>query len=299
MELLLSRWSIAAQIASALLIAVFFVVVSRSVRRVELRSWVYAWIVNLFAVLAMLAPAFGKTMFVALLGAALLIVAVRRPRSVWLAAGFGLRALLAVVVDEPFVPLIDAAAQWVITLGCAVALYRTVQQELIDANQALLAAKDVLQDLVDRDSLTGLANRRALPAILRDAFESGATLFFLDLNDFKDINDSYGHHAGDECLKRFAHAIQTSFRPGDHVIRYAGDEFVVVAPGVEPQAIADRIGAVRERLKFEKDSGPQIRFSVGHAYLAPKGDAEAAMREADQAMYRDKKAKTLKMRVPR
>ena len=298
MDLLLSRWSAAAQIVSALLIVVFFVILSRSIRRIELRSWLYAWVVNLFAALAGLA---GKIPFVLLLGVALAVVVVRRPRSGWLAAGFVLRALLALVdLKQPFVlTLIDAAAQWVMALGCALALYRTVQQELLDANQELLAAKDALQELVDRDSLTGLANRRALPGILRDAFESGATILFLDLNDFKDINDSYGHHAGDECLRQFARAVQTSFRPGDHVIRYAGDEFVVVAPAVEPQAIAERIGGLRERLKFEQHGGPQIRFSIGAAYLAPKGDAEEALREADRAMYRDKKAKTLKMRVPR
>ena len=169
----------------------------------------------------------------------------------------------------------------------------------MDANQALLAAKEVLQDLVDRDPLTGLVNRRALPAILRESFDSGATIFFFDVNDFKDINDSYGHHTGDDCLKRFARVLQASFRPDDHVIRYAGDEFVVVAPAVEPESIADRLDTLRERLKFEQTSGPPLRFSVGHSYLPPHGDAETALRQADQAMYKDKRAKTLKMRAPR
>jgi diguanylate cyclase (GGDEF)-like protein len=380
MELLLWRWSTAAQITSALMIAVFFYVLGRSVKRIELRPWVNAWLVNLVALAVTLifwlaqpdsqlsfillrwAYTFAKTMFVLLLvlgafrfakwgraaaivgvltfggafvlngvdkigvaqsaviGICLTVGAVRARRTGWLAAGFTLRAVLAFIETAAYAsqltqhawskkPLVgiflashssfDTGAEWVIALGCVLALYRRIHEELVDSNQALLAAKDVLQELVDRDSLTGLANRRALPGILRQSFDSGATILFFDLNDFKDINDSYGHHMGDDCLKRFARVLQASFRPDDHVIRYAGDEFVVVAPGVEPDGVADRIANMRERLKFEQTGGPQIRFSVGHAYLPVRGEPEAALRAADEAMYRDKKAKTLRVRVPR
>ncbi|PYQ27571.1 MAG: hypothetical protein DMF56_19520 [Acidobacteria bacterium] len=379
MELLLWRWSTTAQITSALMIAVFFYVLGRSVRRVELRPWVHAWLLNLGALAVTLifwlaqpqSPVvfialrfsylFCKTMFVLLLvlgtfrfrqwtrvaggvavfafgaafvlntvdkigvvqsgviGTALLIGAVRllrqRVRGMgWLTAGFAIRATLALIEtvaygaqsSKPFVGVFlashssfDTGAEWVIALGCVLTLYRRIQEELVDANQALLAAKDVLQDLVDRDSLTGLANRRALPPILRESYERGATIFFFDLNDFKDINDSYGHHAGDECLRSFARVLQASFRSDDHIIRYGGDEFVVVAPGVEPGSLAERIASLRERLKFEQTGGPLLRFSIGEAYMPPKSDPETALRAADKAMYRDKAAKTLKMRVPR
>jgi len=385
MELLLWRWSTAAQITSALMIAVFFYVLGRSVRRIELRPSVNAWLVNLGALAVTLifwlaqpdsqlawlvlraGYLFCKTMFVLLLvlgtfrfakwGKVAAIVAgfsfagafvldgvdkigvvqsgvigiclafgavrlvVKRVRgSGWLAGGFALRAALAFVETgayavhlaehawskKPIVGIFlashssfDTGAEWVIALGCVLTLYRSIQHELMDSNNELLAAKEVLQDLVDRDSLTGLSNRRALPQVLRDSFDGGATILFFDLNDFKEINDSYGHHMGDECLRRFARVLQASFRPGDHVIRYAGDEFVVVAPGIEPYAIADRIDALRERLKFEHTGGPAIRFAVGHAYLPPKGEPDSALRAADEAMYRDKAAKTLKMRVPR
>src|SRR5437764_11270165 len=91
------------------------------------------------------------------------------------------------------IPRFDTGAEWVIALGCVLILYRTIQTDLTKANVDLLAAKETLQELVDQDALTGLSNRRALPAVLRAAYETGATVMFFDLNDFKAINDSLGH----------------------------------------------------------------------------------------------------------
>lgn len=380
MELLLWRWSTTAQITSALTIAIFFIVLTRSVRRVELRPWVYAWLVNLGALLVTsvfwfaqpssqavfvalrTAYFFSKTLFVVLLalgawnvsrrtpsalhrgalvgvvlysiaaafvldsidrigvvqsavigllltaGAVLLFVR-RVPGSGWLAIGFALRGFLGIVEAIAYgtrvVPgewssheaigiflashsSFDTGAEWVIALGCVLTLYRTIQQELTQSNVDLLAAKEVLQELVDRDPLTGLSNRRALSGVLRESFSTGATILFFDLNDFKLINDSYGHQAGDDCLKRFAAALQESVRPGDHVIRYAGDEFVVVAPELSADERDERIDRLRDRLKFERGSGPPITFAVGHAELPAGGEPDAAIRAADEAMYQQK-----------
>lgn len=191
----------------------------------------------------------------------------------------------------------DTGAEWVIALGCVLTLYRAIQQQLTQSNLDLLAAQEVLQGLVDRDPLTGLENRRGLPAVLRGAWPTGATLLFFDLNDFKLINDSYGHQAGDDCLRRFARALEASFRPGDHVIRYAGDEFVVVAGAAEPSQVLERVKRLRERLRAARAEGPEIRFSVGHAYLPAHGDPEAALRAADEAMYREKSSKPRRLRT--
>lgn len=252
------------------------------------------------------------------LAAAALVLVRRHARAWgWLAAGFAIRALLAIVESLAYATRVwprpwsshdaigvflashssfDTGAEWVIALGCVLTLYRTIQEELTRSNADLLAAKETLQELVDRDSLTGLANRRALPAALEQSFDTGATILFFDLNDFKMINDSYGHQAGDECLRAFATALQESFRADDHVFRYAGDEFVVIARGVEPEQIAKCVETVRERLRFERSSGPQVRFSVGQAYLPAQGEPDAALRAADEAMYRDKARQTRRMR---
>jgi diguanylate cyclase (GGDEF)-like protein len=251
-----------------------------------------------------------------LIGSAVVLLVRRVPGSGWLAVGFTIRGALAVVEtaayatrvfatpwpDDPAIGIFlashssfDTGAEWVIALGCVLTIYRTIQQELTQSNADLLAAQNVLQELVDRDSLTGLSNRRALPAVLRDSYASGATILFFDLNDFKDVNDSYGHQAGDECLKRFARALLATFRPEDSVIRYAGDEFVVVARGIEPPQIADRVDFLRERLELDR-GGAQIAFSAGHAYMPVHGDPDVALKAADEAMYREKANKPRRLR---
>ncbi len=383
MELLLWRWSTTAQVASALLIAVFFGVLGRTMPRAELRPWVQAWLANLVALVVTIVfwfarPSsawslssliwgyfFFKTMFVVLLaiggwrfvrpdarlrlglvtaivaaaavlpavfatsvagigvvessavtivlGAAAVTLLVHRvPASGWLAAGYLVRAGLGVIEagaygsqlgPTPWLPAdrvgtllathssFDTGAEWMVALGCVLLVYHAIQRELTTTNANLLAAKEALQDVADHDSLTGLSNRRVIPAVLRAAHDTGATIFFFDLNDFKRVNDSYGHQAGDECLKRFAAALRASFRPADHVIRYAGDEFVVIAQGVEPPQIVDRIEQVAARLRAEPVRGHEIRFAVGHEYLPVNGDGEAAMKTADERMYRQKAAR--------
>jgi GGDEF domain-containing protein len=354
MELLLWRWSTTAQIASELMIAVFFVVLARSVRRVEMRPWVQAWLWNIAALLvtiifwfaqpssrvAFMATVFGytlsKTIFSLLLVAgtwsfvrhrpgvavrrmlaaailysivaaltldkidklgvaqsaviglilgsgALLLIINRVPGAGWLTAGLSIRTLLAIVetlahaarlvpqhvVSESAIGIFvasyssfDTGAEWVIALGCVLILYRTIQQELTQSNVDLVAAQEVLQQLVDRDPLTGLANRRALSDVFRSVRGTGATILFFDLDDFKGINDSYGHQTGDDCLRRFARVLLASFRPEDHVIRYAGDEFVVIAPSVDSEHVVERLEGIRERLKFERrTSDPLLSWS--------------------------------------
>jgi diguanylate cyclase (GGDEF)-like protein len=378
MELLLWRWSTAVQFTSALMIAVFFGVLARSVRRAELQPWVVAWLANVVALLipiafwylrpdsaaAFLAMRWGyflsKTLFVVLLvvgahgfvggglsvrpgkplllavgvysgmaaamlhgidqagtlqsgvtavllaAGAVLIVARRAPGSGWLVCGFAARAILAAVESVAYgsrlVPgsgsssrtlgfflashsSLDAGAEWVIALGCVLVFYRTIQRELTQSNSDLLATQSVLRELVEIDPLTGLPNRRSLPPVLHDAAGTGATVLFFDLNDFKGINDAYGHQAGDDCLRRFARALQDSFGPEDHLARFAGDEFVVVARQASPDQIAASLNRLREQLRFERASGPAIQFAVGQAQLPVGGNPDEAIRAADAAMY--------------
>jgi diguanylate cyclase (GGDEF)-like protein len=236
----------------------------------------------------------------------------------WLVAGLGIRALLAAGESAAFATQLgasatdvvvrrflaaassfDQGAEWLLALGCVIALSERVQRDLRQANEGLLAAQEDLRRLADRDPLTALANRRQLPQALRAVQPEGARLLFFDLDGFKQINDRYGHHVGDECLKRFAAALRESFRPGDTLIRYAGDEFLVVAGGLDEASARARVAALRERLQWGGASAPAIRFSVGVAALAPGGVPEDAVRAADESMYAAKEVGRRQSKAPR
>ncbi|MGA9332765.1 MAG: GGDEF domain-containing protein [Rudaea sp.] len=224
----------------------------------------------------------------------------------WLATGFAIRSLLAIASSAAYAlqwangatagssilsvflaahSSFDTGAEWVIALGCVLTLYGTIQRELTQSNNELRTAQDEMRQLLIRDQLTGVFNRRSLPTMLREAQTTGATILFFDLDDFKKINDQHGHHAGDACLVRFARALQENFRSGDRVIRYAGDEFVVVAQDMEAAEIAQRIHAVRQNLAPQAPDVQPINFSVGSAALPVDGDPESVLRKADEAMY--------------
>jgi diguanylate cyclase (GGDEF)-like protein len=177
---------------------------------------------------------------------------------------------------------IDLAGEWLLALGGVLAITLRTQTEMEATNGDLLSAQEELRRLADRDPLTGLANRRALPEAFRAVHDEGAAIVFFDLDGFKGVNDTYGHAAGDQLLRRFADALRACFRPGDAIVRYAGDEFVVVAIGMSPEMATERMEQLRATI--------DIAFSAGVAELKPGGDAEVALEAADEAMYAAKGA---------
>ncbi|AZQ68022.1 EAL domain-containing protein [Silicimonas algicola] len=110
---------------------------------------------------------------------------------------------------------------------------------------ALSAANDEIRRLAQEDGLTGLMNREALLARLDELTAQGHggrpfTLFMLDLDRFKNVNDSFGHHVGDGLIKVVAQRLQGAVRSGDMVARLGGDEFAVVMPGVASQGAGEK-----------------------------------------------------------
>jgi diguanylate cyclase (GGDEF)-like protein len=185
----------------------------------------------------------------------------------------------------------DSIVEWLLALGCVLAVSEWVQRELLKSNGELLGAQEDLRRLADRDALTGLANRRALPEVLRAAQPAGATLLFFDLDQFKQINDLHGHQAGDDTLRRFAAALRESFRPSDALVRHGGDEFLVVANGLDSASVNGRIEALRDRLRRAATGAPPIEFSVGVAEMPAGGHPDVALNLADEAMYEAKRAR--------
>jgi diguanylate cyclase (GGDEF)-like protein len=144
------------------------------------------------------------------------------------------------------------------------------------------------------DSLTGLANRRAAEEILAaeisraQRFRHELAVVLLDLDRFKEINDSFGHAAGDTMLRAVSRLLTSLARQGDTVARWGGEEFVVVLP--ETDLPGGRRFAERLRRTIEAHPVGDMRTtaSCGVATMLPEDDADALLRAADQGLYRAK-----------
>jgi diguanylate cyclase (GGDEF)-like protein/PAS domain S-box-containing protein len=142
------------------------------------------------------------------------------------------------------------------------------------------------------DALTGLANRSALFAVLAArlhvATGDGCGLLFCDLDGFKQVNDRFGHAAGDRLLVAVAERLRRLAGPEDVVARLGGDEFVFVHPGVDPDRLAARAERLEELLREPFDvAGTPVRIgaSTGSATGLPGDDPDTVMTRADMAMY--------------
>ena len=150
------------------------------------------------------------------------------------------------------------------------------------------------------DQLTSLPNRRSLFAHLSrelaraERLKSEVGLLVMDVDEFKSINDTYGHHAGDRALREVAVVLQSGLRPYDICVRYAGDEFIVVLSECSREMAEARRRDLQERIgqiELEVRPGKTIKLgaSVGAAVYPHDGaNYEALLADADHRMYRDK-----------
>lgn len=132
------------------------------------------------------------------------------------------------------------------------------------------------------DSLTGLANRRMVARAI-GRVEEGDVVIMLDLDHFKEVNDTLGHAAGDDVLRAFGAAIRDSMRGREFAGRFGGEEFVVILEAsTNPDAFLERL-----RANWERDRTNPITFSAGFAFA--RKEASLSLRAADNAMYRAKR----------
>lgn len=164
-----------------------------------------------------------------------------------------------------------------------------------------IQARKELEQEARHDALTGLYNRRALDAILpiaqarSDRSGLQLALMFIDLDDFKGINDTYGHDAGDDLLRTISARLQSCIRRTDCLVRLAGDEFIVILEGIVPgldeaREVAKKLlAAIAEPIIIKGDvirSNASVGFSM---YEPGSGKApDELMREADRWMYKAK-----------
>ncbi len=171
-----------------------------------------------------------------------------------------------------------------------------VMQELHNLNLRLHQAKLTAEEQAMTDTLTGLANRRSMDIVIGRLIQSGTVfgLMHIDLDFFKQVNDSLGHAAGDAVLQRMARILRDETRDNDTVARVGGDEFVLIFPGL---AQLDRLNAIAARI-IERLSHPipfegqhcrvsaSIGMTVSSAYFKPR--AEQMLSDADRALYASK-----------
>lgn len=141
------------------------------------------------------------------------------------------------------------------------------------------------------DPVTDAYNRQYYEDQLRELSGSYAVAM-LDADDFKRINDTYGHPAGDLALQAIVRAIFTCVRSTDTVIRYGGDEFLVILPGVSRGSFAKRLENMRKAVHTAViEEFPQIRLSVSVGGVYASGKTADLVREADRMLYRAKARK--------
>ncbi len=279
----------------------------------HIRPWPLAILITVWSlaigVLArqLVVAQFAQSVMVGVVLAAGGWIVLRKPRSRasrWLGMAFVLQsgvfffygiAMAPIIVNRPilisfmpFTSFFDAWVELILALSCLAAVADRSEEQLRYANGELLESQERLSQMVDSDPLTGLANRRAMRPFMDRATNSGATLIFIDINDFKQINDRFGHSVGDEVLQRLARLLSETFRPQDAVMRYGGDEFLVIAPEMDQHSVAPRIARIRSYMSDPDDESPAVSLAIGVTGLDAGGDPSAALVRADHLMYHDK-----------
>ncbi len=162
-------------------------------------------------------------------------------------------------------------------------------------------AQNKLKYLADYDELTGLINRRSLKTEydnekeLKKPDKQGLCLVMIDMDNFKYLNDTYGHYYGDMALKHFSDVISASVGTSDLVSRFAGDEFVILFKDCDFAEAEKRMKAITEIVSSSKLDGTILRFSYGIYEVNPADNInfDKALAIADTRMYENKKIKEM------
>lgn len=169
---------------------------------------------------------------------------------------------------------------------------QSVKAELERQNDELAMANALLENLATTDGLTGLKNHRAFQDTLvlewrmSDRGTEPLSLIFLDIDDFKQYNDSFGHPAGDDVLKKVAELLTSAARKRDYVARYGGEEFVVIAPQTDEEGACALAERFRQVIATEPFLHRRITSSFGvSTNHGPITDVQTLIHQADTALY--------------
>lgn len=253
------------------------------------------WLVVIDAVFSPLAP--GSLVQPAAIALAVL-VATPWGWSVWTAAAAEVALMVLSFIFKPeLVAHVDAFSA---VVGFAVTA--ALSQLAMELRLRDFEARERYRELSEIDGLTGLLNKGALVSAARRAIERagrshGIAAVMVDIDDFKHVNDQFGHDEGDELLRLLAEVLCESFRATDAVGRFGGDEFMVVAVGLShPLVVESKMNRVLEmfRVRGGRLLGAPVSASAGVVLVGPSAARsityEALVRQADQALYEVKRA---------
>ncbi len=178
--------------------------------------------------------------------------------------------------------------------------FSRLRERLSEQRRALRETLQQVEQLAMRDSLTGLINRRHMQQLLEHESlrhaRSGTPLSvaLIDLDHFKPVNDTHGHHVGDEVLIGVAQTLQQRLRGTDVIARWGGEEFLLLLPDTPPEAawlVVERLrAALVDRAVAASVPALRVSFSSGVAAFGPNEPAHAVIDRADRALYAAKAA---------
>jgi len=193
---------------------------------------------------------------------------------------------------------------WKIAIGSLIAILLVVywNRKIIKTNRLLEEAqKDIeeknkeLEKLATTDKLTSLYNRRKIEELLEfeinrsERFNHNFGLAIVDIDKFKEVNDTYGHQIGDKVLKEIANILNTNRRKTDFVGRYGGEEFIIICPESDVEGVIKLMETFKEKIckhKFSKVGNKTASFGVT---MSQRGDSiESVLKRADDALYQAK-----------
>ncbi|MET0255777.1 MAG: diguanylate cyclase [Luteibacter sp.] len=193
-----------------------------------------------------------------------------------------------------------AGAPWLPDAAIAVGAFEAIVLSIGLSDRALTIRhdRDKARQLADSDPLTGVHNRRAWTDAALERLEQGMSrpiaLLFLDLDHFKELNDRYGHAAGDRALVAVAAALRDELRPSDLLGRFGGEEFVAMLQGVDKEnalQVSTRLCRRITRLDVHLgENSEPLTVSIGVALRTPADTLQSLIERADAAMYAAKLA---------
>lgn len=184
------------------------------------------------------------------------------------------------------ISFLDSIMELIVGITCLFGVIYQVVENYQFSNKEMELAQQSLRQLVDKDPLTGLWNRRKLEQYIQE-HDKNCTLIYLDVNNFKSINDTWGHSIGDLCLQKIAESMNNYLCKETGKFRLGGDEFLAVIPEQSELTVDSFIQKLNNKLKTQNGT-PSFSVAIGIKKMTDELNFSLALEQADTNMYQSK-----------